>query len=556
MRLWSSSGCAGLALLGLLLPVCAVEHKNLQLDLYLDLIRYNSHEKIGILPYILENVSGKYLEIGTGGDPIREMLSKIPSTAEVTVIASDIEQAVLDAIPRRHPELEKYITAQTGLRLSLQQLNAIDMHIFDDAELDGINASSLVHEIVSYAGGLSALDTFFSEALRVLKPGGVLVYRDPESLPDFSKQVVISLKNKVVRLFAHIFFCKFLDTRGSNLARSGRRFRLYDPSDIRFCVYTKNESLPITVSYEEYLKIPSYDIDFSRRSILYLPNGLYREFARHYITYLHQCNPLVFARFVPDVISGLYVPYYLAHSTSKVLADFLVTEGWELLDGKITRIHKSAIDTAIAKNLSVLEFGIPFRMPSRTHERNLRELLKHHGFEPSRHIIALNNGDCLLDYRVFGLLYDELCSNVFNRFDSVVDDTAMRHVQWLKREGEESYCYLSVDALVSRVLENSIAQHSDGVTCDSAVLCPIDSEHIKFIERLCYTEVLKEAFDLHDDMGYPLEIKDGKQIVHFRKMRLGDARAICAEIVNQSPLEYPNLSELIDKIDSFLKCNG
>jgi hypothetical protein len=219
-------------------------------------------------------------------------------------------------------------------------------------------------------------------------------------------------------------------------------------------------------------------------------------------------------------------------------------------------VHKSAVDSAIARNLSVLEFGIPFRMPSRIHERNLRELLKYHGFEPSRHIIALNNGDCLLDYRIFGLLYDDLCLKVFDRFDTVADDASMKHVRWLKREGEETYCYLSVDGLISRVLENGVASYADRLTCDSFVLFPIDSEHIKFIERLCYTEVLREALDLHDDMGYPLEIKDGKQIVHFRKMRLSDACAVCAEIIDRNPLDYPLLAELVAKLDGLIQPNG
>jgi SAM-dependent methyltransferase len=539
MRLLMPSSWAGIFLVCGSWLAGTVEHKNLQLELYLDLIRYNSQEKIGIFPYILENRQGTYLEIGTGGDPIVEMLSKIPDSMPVTIVASDIEQAVLDAIPRRHPELEKYLRASEGVRLRLHQLNATDLKIFKAEELDGINASSLVHEIVSYAGGLEGLNSFFAEALRVLKPGGVLVYRDPESLREPDAPVVVSLKNKSIRLFAHIFFAKFLDRRGSALARAGKRFSLYTPQDISFCIYKKNEPRPITVSYDEYLAIPSYDIDFSRTFTLALPSGLYRECARHYITYLHQCNPLVFVRFLPDVRSGLYVPCYLSHSTEKILADFLGSCGDDFLEGNVSRVSKNTVDVSLARTMSVLEFGIPLHFSFRSHERFLRELLKVHGFEPSRYIIALNNGDCLLDYRIFGLLYDQITTQCFDHRNGPLEESSLVHARWLMREGEESYFYLSVDALITHILDQGIA------TKQPFVLFPISPDHIKFIERLCYTEVLREALDLYDDMGYPLEIKDGKQIVHFKKMSLDEALVLCRTIVERNPLEYPRLSEFL-----------
>ena len=69
-----------------------VDHKNMQLKLYLDAIQYNVQEKIGILPYILEKKSGIYLEIGTGGDPIAELMKNIPTDYNVEIIASDVDQ--------------------------------------------------------------------------------------------------------------------------------------------------------------------------------------------------------------------------------------------------------------------------------------------------------------------------------------------------------------------------------------------------------------------------------------------------------------------------------
>lgn len=538
--------------------VNSVEHKNLQLDLYLDLIRYNSQEKIGILPYILQNPEGVYLEIGTGGDPIAEMLDKIPADSQVTLVASDIDENILKALPYRHPELKKYIDATKGAKLKLQKLNAVDMSIFKDNFLSGINASSILHEIISYAGGFDGMGKFFKEAFRTLKPGGVLVYRDPENVADKESIVSVKLKNKSIRLFAHIFLYKFLDRRGSTLAKNGTKFELYKPGDVNFKIYKKNELSAVNLTYDQYLEVPSYDIDFSRRYMITLPKGLYRELARHYITYLHQCNPLMFVKCIPDIASGKYTINYLAHSTSSVFNNFLGKNNWQVQKGKINTLQKNELDQEIDKNTQVLEFGVPLHFASKVRESELRSLLKKYDLNPSNYIIALNNGDCLLDYRIFGMLYDEINQQVFDKFNGVVDKKMEEHAKWLKREGEEFYFYCSDDELITKVLETTLAESDN--TKDSQeiyVLCPLSETHNKFINRLCYTEILNSSLEVHDKLGYAVEVKDGKRIIHFCKKSLKEAISICKSIIEASPLEYQNLQNLIDKIEIKVKgCNG
>lgn len=256
------------------IEINTVEHKNLQLDLYLDFIRYNSQEKIGILPYILRKNDGVYLEIGTGGDPIAEMFKNIPTNSRPTIIASDIDEDILNSLPRRHPELQKYIDSKQGPLLKLQQVNAIDMSNFKNNSLDGINASAILHEIISYAGGLEGMEKFFKEVFRTLKIGGILVYRDPESIANKKSMVTVTLKNKAVRLFAHIFLYKFLSKDGSSLAKAGIKFKMYNPDSVTFKIYKKNELTPTSLTFYEYLEVPSYDIDFSRKYTIMLPCGL------------------------------------------------------------------------------------------------------------------------------------------------------------------------------------------------------------------------------------------------------------------------------------------
>jgi SAM-dependent methyltransferase len=527
----------------------AVEHKNRQLDLYLDLIRYNTQEKIGILPYILDNPQGVYLEIGTGGDPIAEMLSQIPATSPVTLIASDIEEEVLRALPKRHPKLQKYLNAKKGPKLQLTRLDATDMRTFNDSFLNGINASSVVHEIISYAGGMQSMEKFFQEACRTLKLGGVLVYRDPECVRDMKEIVTLSLKIKNIRLFAHIFLYKFLDKRGSVLAKSGRKIEIYQPENLTFTFFKKDASAPSSLTYEEYLKVPSYDIDFARKYTITLPCGLYRELARHYLTYLHQCNPLVFAKCTPEIFSGHYTINYFAHSTKGLLFNFFEQGGSILENGKINSNQKIKLDQHIEDNARVLEFGIPLHLKSQKIRCTLRGILERHDLLPCNYLINVNKNSCLLDYRIFGLLYDEISQTIFDEFNGVVNKKDEEHAKWLKREGEEFYFYMSTDELITTVLKTTQAECVDEQGNKKVLaLCPLSADNNEFVERICYSELLKYSLDIRDTLGYEMNISDGKRVIHFAKMPLQKAIAICKEIINQDPLAYKNLRSYIESL--------
>src|SRR5690606_3661813 len=135
--------------------------------------------------------------------------------------------------------------------------------------------------------------------------------------------VDVELSTRPIRLFAHIFIPKFLDTNCGKLAQSGRKVKYYSEQDITFVVYKNNESTQSHLTYSDNLKVRSSDIDFSRRYIIKMPRGLCRELERHYLTYLHQCNPLVFVRCLPNIGSDGYYVNFLAHSTQGIFAEFL-----------------------------------------------------------------------------------------------------------------------------------------------------------------------------------------------------------------------------------------
>lgn len=525
-----------------------VDHKDSQLNLYLDLIRYNLQEKLGIIPYILKNGGGKYLEVGTGGDPIALLLSKIPANISPTIIASDIDQNILDVLPIRHPKLNKYLNQQeNGPVLKLQQLDATSMTCFKDNELDGINASAVVHEIVSYAGGMDGFESFFKESLRVLKSGGVLIYRDPESVFDKKEMVVVHFKSPSMRLFTHIFLYKYLDCKHGSLASSGRKQVKYDPVDITFTVYKKNISNPCILSFDQYLNLQSYEIDFLRPYSISMPRGLCREVERHYLTYLHQCNPLVYLKCLPTVDSESYFVNYLAHSTRLIFDDFLKKNNLDMVNSLVDVATKRMIDAVIDANGKAIEYGIPVSFTTKSKERLLFSLLKQHGFDPNRYVIPFKDHCYLIDYRIFGLLYDYFAENIFDSLNGPVNNEDQIHAQWLKREGEETYIYYSDDELITHVAEICLktAALDDK---NPFVLCPVDAEQNRFVPRLCYEEVLRDSIEINDLEGYPRKIKEGKRIIHFAKKKLEDALTVFADIVASDPERYVLLQEFIDSV--------
>lgn len=243
----------------------------------------------------------------------------------------------------------------------------------------------------------------------------------------------------------------------------------------------------------------------------------------------------MFVKCIPDILTEAYQVNYLAHSTSSIFNNFLGKRNWHIGDGKIDMIQKNELDQEVAKNLEVLEFGIPLHFSSKVKESQLRSLLKHYSFTPSNYMIALNNGDCLLDYRIFGILYDEINQTIFDRFNGVVDKKEEEHAKWLKREGEESYFYYSVDELITKVAETTLSELEKQGHSELYILCPISEKHNKFIARLCYTELLNSS----------IEVYDGKRIIHFCKMPLKEAIMIYKKIVDENPVEFPCLQKFI-----------
>lgn len=523
----------------------SLDHKNDNLPAYLNYIQHNVNEKIGILPYILQNPYGRYLEIGTGGDAIAELMQQLPKSAQNLIIASDIEEDILTALPERHPVLLDYLHAQTGPQLRLIRLNAIDMSLFDHAFFDGINASALVHEIVSYAGGLQGVHTFFTEACRVLKPGGVLIYRDPEYMQNPDERVIVTLNTRSIRLFVHLFLPVFLDAHHTVRAQSGHKYLRYTHDDVLIQYYKKHLPNLEIMHYADYFLIPTNTIDFDRPHLLQIPCGLYREIARHYITYIYQCNPLMFVQPIPDIRYQHYQIHYLAHHAQSLLHAFLQEHHESLSDECASKKQLESMQQSMLATESVIEHGIRLRFSDQSRIQQLHALLLAHQFAPDRYVLNYSSHQLLLDYRIFALLYTPLKKNIFSQNNGPIDTTHEEHARWTQREGEEHYFYLSADALITRVLKQTQQTLFDGNAMHTFVLFPPSTRHSCFIERPCYSALLNKAVSVQTMSGHPIPIYDGKRIIHFAKMTVADAIITGKNMVAAEPQNYPLLADYL-----------
>ncbi|MGZ6254924.1 MAG: hypothetical protein ACXWL5_02980 [Candidatus Chromulinivorax sp.] len=170
----------------------------------------------------------------------------------------------------------------------------------------------------------------------------------------------------------------------------------------------------------------------------------------------------------------------------------------------------------------------------------MKKLLDEYGFDANIYLAHVTKNDYVLDYRIYGLLYDTIM-NIFNEKSIDIDDTL--HAQWLKREGEETYIYYSDDEIITKVAEISLLQNQKN---ENFVLCPITAQNNFFVPRLCYKELLQSSlYYSKDTLGFDIEINEGKRIIHFMKMPLAQAGEIYLEIIQTNPSRYEKLTEFV-----------
>ena len=341
-------------------------HKNQELSRYLDSISHNLREKTQLVEYVERYPNGTFVEIGTGGDPLKELLSALPINLNPTIIACDINPDVLESLIARNPELREFMCeSENGPKLETRVVNAVSMP-FQDESISGLNLSAVFHEIYSYSGGNEAVIKSFEESYRVLEKEGILLYRDPEHIDNPEDIVNMDLKTRDAKLLTNLFLAKFLDHQFTCLKDSnGRSIKpnTYSQDIVRFRYYPKDSDECTELSFSEYLKIPSRDIDFSKSVSLTAPRGLCREIERHFITFLYDCNPLVFAKLTKSDDTDSHKISFLTDKIAKTFSTFVNRSDIEMVDNRITEAGKNKIEEEIYFRTKYMEFGVPVGLP-------------------------------------------------------------------------------------------------------------------------------------------------------------------------------------------------
>ncbi|MBS0627073.1 MAG: hypothetical protein JSS09_02555 [Verrucomicrobia bacterium] len=64
---------------------------------------------------------------------------------------------------------------------------------------------------------------------------------------------------------------------------------------------------------------------------------------------------------------------------------------------------------------------------------------------------------------------------------------------------------------------------------------------------------MNDILEVTDNWRYSIKNREGKRIIHFKKMKLVDAIEIYKEIINSDPDRYTNLHYLVNDLSILLK---
>jgi len=198
-------------------------HEYKHSETYLHLIDDNTHEKTsGLQSLLSKHKQGPVVELGVGGgEGVRQLAAN-----GANVIACDLLQSILQRI-----ECADNICRVVCSGIALP---------FKNTSIEGINASALMHEVFTFAGGLNAVYECLSEISRVLLPGGWFLYRDiylPQNI-EFEELIEIHPKHSLFRMFLGVYclhnnlFRRFLKQDGDLKPNVALRLPAFAAADL------------------------------------------------------------------------------------------------------------------------------------------------------------------------------------------------------------------------------------------------------------------------------------------------------------------------------------
>jgi len=299
------------------------------------------------------------------------------------------------------------------------------------------------------------------------------------------------------------------------------------------------------MSGEEFIKISTRCIDFNKSLVINLPQGLAKEIQRHYLTFLHQCNPL---EFVEAIRLGRGEVYKIKFYTNEVRDQFfkyLEYNGLMMDNDTLSEKAVKQLQQFNNERIKYLDCGIKLQFLGQQVEDSFMEFLKSHTVDSKTCVVKEAHCVIFLDYKIFGLLYEEIKKRFLDTACmQVVDEAEEETAKYLKREGEEHYFYASPDEFITYVGRTTLQESST----DCTILAPMNSQENKFIPRLGYQELLTQCSSITDNEGNLVTLKEGKRIINFIKMPVARAVKVYQAIIDNNPADYPTLKMFVQEL--------
>ena len=536
--------------------VCShVDHKQDNMDKYLQDLNFNLPEKIKIVEYINKNKKGVYLELGSGGDSIGEIVDNVDPGLPLKIIVADLDDNVLKSIPKRYPEINKYIenTDKNKLSVELVHLDATNLYVIETSTIQGINASALAHEVHSYSSSKSGLDQFFLESARVLDENGMLIYRDPILQDDAGSPNILVLKESLYKMFVTLLFPKLLDIEFTKIKD------MYGNSIKPDFSYTENTTINLHLKHERYRKsmtvaefigTPSRHIDFNQDISVVGPRRILSEIERHYVLFLKDVYPCGFidstslqeGKLLSDITPDL------ARTSVRNFSTNLGVNFGEVLDNKDVSILTMEKD-------NIREFinrGVEMESTSLL-SSNISELF--HKKKVDHALYKINDNMIWLDAKLLMLLYNGQGKGILDKFtliNSNENKLPFISMDWLRREGEEYYYYLSMDEFLDYLYRLSDF-YFDSIGKGDLMFCPINSDSgVVVSERYLYKNILERDSVQIDMQGEKQDFVVSKAIVNLQLMKKEKAIEIYKKIIANNPDKYTILAASLVEGQHFL----
>ncbi|MBI5152433.1 methyltransferase domain-containing protein [Candidatus Peregrinibacteria bacterium] len=451
---------------------------------YLGRIDQSSYEKCGVVRY-LNQIHGPVVEIGPGGGSALIKIAHICDEMAngIRVVALDNNEDVSRKLKRKINNSPTSIT-----NIDFVSGDASVEMPFEDNSIGAINASSVVHEIFSYGGGIPALKRFFKESCRVLQPGGYLVYRDPTGA-NLDQLGQLICQNEFAYAFLQFFLKKFLK---KNLFGHYQDYKFLRKKEEHY----KKGTSPLVEGEEK--KASS---DRVLNIMLIANSGLLREIARHYLTFLGAVAPEFLFTVSPE------------GNGSSVRLMFTKRQGENKFKRFISAIsakykEKGAFEIEISREaLSQFYAYMREKFAELTRPLQSKDVFD----DPNKIKVGETIDPSTLNEQYENIIRDGT--------EVKLPDFLKKCCEWSMGEGSEYYTYGSPTAVISTVLTSSVYEYKkneSGYTC----LCPVnfDRKHFDLIERTRHSRFLQQSFIFGGDGKE--ELRDRKTIIHFQKSPL------------------------------------